>query len=732
MDDILSEFLIETNEGLLELDNTLVLFERSPGDDEMLGKIFRVFHTIKGSCGFIGLERLGTIAHRAEDVLELVRERKLQMTPEFITVLLNAVDRIKLLTSDLQKTGSEPKGSDEDIISQLNALAIGSDGGSEEGDAEPVIEAKPPEAQQQQPKKPGPKQEDPSNRAAGDFSSAAKPEEGRKSTASEHAEPDPGQQTLRVSVDLLEGMMTVVSELVLTRNQLLQTMRLSKDTSFNTPLQRLNQVVSEMQESVMKTRMQPVGNAWSKMPRIVRDVCTELGKKIDLEMRGQETELDRQVLEMIKDPLMHMVRNAADHGIEGAEERKKSGKPETGRIVLNAYHQGGHIIIQISDDGKGLSLQKIKSRALQTGIVNQDQLNKLSPQQIQQFIFRPGFSTADRVTSVSGRGVGMDVVRNNIQKIGGTVEMLSTEGVGTTFTINIPLTLAIVSALIVEVAGARFAFPQLAVSELVMVGKNSGAQIEMINDAAVLRLRDNLLPLIYLGDYLKVWDKDHAHHDSRVKYVVVTKTAGVQFGVVVDHVLNMEEIVVKPASRNLKGVQIFSGNTILGDGSVIMILDPSALLQAASIQEETHHLADESKLIENAAEENLLLLFKAGDKTLKAAPLKMVSRLREIKSQDIELSDGRPVMQHLGRLMPVYSYQGDVAPRDNAYMIIFEHEGRNAGLLVDQVLDIAKYSGSIAASGKDKLLDTIIFNQQSTDVVNPLWYLPVSGAPGEA
>ncbi|MDF3024288.1 MAG: CheA kinase [Alphaproteobacteria bacterium] len=717
MDDIISEFLAETHEGLVELDNALVLFERNPGDDELLSKIFRVFHTIKGSCGFIGLERLGTLAHRAEDILDLVRERKLAITPDFITALLGAVDRIKTLSTTLEKTGQEPQGSDEDILSLMNDVAgpayqkeTGSSFGSgETADAETDGTV------------------DESDRAwssaAGDFSTAAKPEEGRKSST----EGTGTQQTLRVNVDLLESMMTVVSELVLTRNQLLQTARTTKNIAFNTPLQRLNQVVSELQESVMKTRMQPIGNAWSTMPRIVRDVCNELGKKIDLEMRGQDTELDRQVLEMIKDPLMHMVRNAADHGIEDPADRRKSGKAETGHILLNAYHQGGHIIIQISDDGRGLPLQKIKGKALQAGLATQEQLNKLSPQQIQQFIFRPGFSTADRVTSVSGRGVGMDVVRTNIQKIGGTVEMTSTEGKGMTFTINIPLTLAIVSALIIEVAGARFAFPQLAVSELVMVGKGTGMEIETVNGTPVMRLRETLLPLIYLGDYLKVWDKrkEHAHHDGDMRYVVVTRAAGIPFGLVVDHVLDMEEIVVKPTAQNLKEVRIFSGNTILGDGSVIMILDPSELLQAANLREDIahHHLADDKHLLETTAEENLLLLFKAGDKTPKAAPLKMVSRLREIRTMDIELSNGRPVLQHLGRLMPIFSYDEAPLRGENAFLIIFEHDGQHFGLLVDQVLDIAKYNGSLAASSEDMLLDTIILNQQSTDVVNPLWYV---------
>ncbi|HYD17801.1 MAG TPA: chemotaxis protein CheA [Patescibacteria group bacterium] len=717
MDDITTEFLIETKEGLAELDNALVLFERSPEDQDLLARIFRVFHTIKGSCGFIGMDRLGRIAHRAEDILDLVRERKLSVTPDFITALLGAVDRIKSITAVVEEKGAEPPGSDEEILERMDAVAgVKPVGEDDSGDSEDFEEEAAESGKQW-------------SSASGDFSSAAKPEGGPREKPADKGH-DPSQQTLRVSVDLLEDMMTVVSELVLTRNQLLQTNRTAKNNLFHMPLQRLNQVVTELQESVMKTRMQPIGNAWSSLPRIVRDVCAELGKRIDLEMRGQETELDRQVLEMIKDPLMHMVRNAADHGIEDPADRIRAGKPETGHIRLNAYHQGGHIIIEITDDGRGLALEKIVDRALHTGLATQEQINNMSPQQIQQFIFRPGFSTAERVTSVSGRGVGMDVVRANIQKIGGSVHMTSSEGRGMTFTINIPLTLAIVPALIVEVAGARFAFPQLAVGELVMVGKNCETEIETVNGTPVLRLRGHLLPLIYLGDYLKVWDKHKEHAQLDTRYVVVTQSAGVQFGLVVDHVLDMEEIVVKPAARNLRDVHIFSGNTILGDGTVIMILDPSELMQAVNMRAEKSDSEDntDKPLLEGAAQENLLLLFKAGDRTPKAAPLKMVSRLREISKNEIELSNGRPVLQHLGRLMPVFSYGGNALAPDNAFLIIFDDQGSHFGLIVDQVLDIARYTGALPDRSEEMLLDTIILNQQSTDVVNPRWY--IEDAPG--
>ncbi|MGB0720683.1 MAG: chemotaxis protein CheA, partial [Bdellovibrionales bacterium] len=324
-------------------------------------------------------------------------------------------------------------------------------------------------------------------------------------TATEAKGPVLSAQSLRVSVDVLENLMTMVSELVLTRNQLLQLQRANTgDSDFAAPLQNLNLVVSDLQEGVMKTRMQPIGNAWSKLPRIIRDLSVELGKKIDLEMNGQDTELDRQVLELIKDPLTHMVRNSGDHGIEDPATRKMVGKPETGKIVLNAFHEGGHIIIQIKDDGKGLALSKIKAKALENGLTTEDELANMSTQQINQFIFKAGFSTAEKITSVSGRGVGMDVVRTNIEKIGGSIELHSEEGKGSTFTIKIPLTLAIVSALIVESGGERFAIPQLSVKELVMASNHGENRVEMIKGTPVYRLRNRLLPLVSLSDLLKI------------------------------------------------------------------------------------------------------------------------------------------------------------------------------------------------------------------------------------
>ena len=396
---------------------------------------------------------------------------------------------------------------------------------------------------------------------------AERPEEERGDRLANHS--------IRVNVDTLDHLMTTVSELVLTRNQLLEIVRRHEDSDFKVPLQRLSNVTAELQEGVMKTRMQPIGNAWQKLPRVVRDLCAELGKDIELSMRGADTELDRQVLDLVKDPLTHLVRNCADHGIESPAERIAAGKPAKGTIRLSAWHEGGHIIIEISDDGRGLDLAGIKAKAIEKGLASEAQLAAKSEAEICNFIFAPGFTTAAKVTSISGRGVGMDVVRNNIEQIGGTVDLKSVSGAGTTFTIKIPLTLAIVSALIVEAGGERFAIPQLAVLELVRAGNNGEHRIEHIKDAPVLRLRNKLLPLVRLKEVFRLGACDNENG-----FVVVTQVGSQVFGIVVDGVFHTEEIVIKPMSSKLRHIPVFSGTTILGDGSVIMIIDPNGVAQA--------------------------------------------------------------------------------------------------------------------------------------------------------
>lgn len=533
-------------------------------------------------------------------------------------------------------------------------------------------------------------------------------------------------QTIRVSVDLLENLMTMVSELVLTRNQLLQILRARDDSEFSTPLQRLSHVTTELQESVMKTRMQPIGNAWAKLPRIVRDLSLELSKKVNLQMVGAETELDRQVLELIRDPLTHMVRNSCDHGVELPAERRSAGKPETGIITLNAFHEGGHIIIEITDDGKGLSVDKIKGKALALGLATEAELDVMSDQAIQQFIMRAGFSTAANVTSVSGRGVGMDVVKTNIEKIGGTIELKSVQGRGTTFIIKIPLTLAIVSALIVEAGDERFAVPQISVVELVRTGRGSEHRIEDIHGTPVLRLRNRLLPLTSLRQQLRLGTELESADEDR--FVIVTQVGNFSFGIIVDKVFDTEEIVVKPVSSLLRNITLFSGNTILGDGSVIMILDPNGI--ASDIGEITVAETSAAEIAAQADEESddrvPLLLFHAGDDTPMAVPLALVARLEEIDLDEVEISNGQLVVQYRGGLMPLLPLRadGEIARSGRQSAIVFADRDRSMGLLVDEIVDIVEDRLSIElTTERPGMLGSAIIDGDATDIVDTSYYL---------
>jgi two-component system chemotaxis sensor kinase CheA len=519
--------------------------------------------------------------------------------------------------------------------------------------------------------------------------------------------------SIRVSVDILENLMTLVSELVLTRNQLLQMVRVREDSEFKTPLQRLSHITTELQEGVMKSRMQPIGNAWSKLPRIVRDLSMELDKKVELVMQGAETELDRQLLELIKDPLTHMVRNSVDHGLEATNtDRIAAGKSEVGKITLKAYHEGGHIIISIADDGRGLNAEKIRAKALANGLVTETELTNMSDHQLYQFIFRAGFSTAEKVTNVSGRGVGMDVVRSNIEKIGGTIELRSALGKGTTFTIKIPLTLAIVSALVVECAKQRFAIPQINVLELVRASRNSEARIEEINHSPVLRLRDRLLPLVSLNHLLKIDDGAMTLDESRS--IVIAQVGNTKFGMIVDRVFDTEEIVVKPVSSLMRNMPVYSGNTILGDGNVIMILDPHGIADSlGNAQLEETQAAETSKLQQSNSTASFLL-FRAGGQEVKAIPLGLVTRIERIPATNVEHTQGRYVVQYRDHLMPLVPFHETQEWRgsDTYSVLVFTEKDRSVGDIVEDRMDIA------LTANQPGLLGSAVIAGSATDVID--------------
>ncbi len=753
MDDLIVEFLTETNESLQELDSDLLKLEQNPNDKDLISKIFRLMHTIKGTCGFLGLPRLETVAHRAENVMGRFRDGNLLVTQDYVSLILESLDRVRYLLGHIEANSSEPEGNDADLIEKLDAVYEGRDTASSTAAApaptstKPAIDlsnlpANPTEAELEAifaatpgPMDTAPKEATPPPQPVA--TPAAAPKNPAEPAAAKENKEAAGEsaianQSLRVNVDVLENLMTMVSELVLTRNQLLQIARTEKDSGFTTPLQRLNHVVSDLQDGVMKTRMQPIGNAWAKLPRIIRDLSMELGKKIDLVMTGQDTELDRQVLDMIKDPLTHMVRNSGDHGIELPADRILAGKKETGTVHLRAFHEGGHIIIEISDDGRGLPLEKIKKKLVTNGLATEEEVARMSAQQIQQYIFHAGFSTADKVTSVSGRGVGMDVVRTNIEKIGGSIEMKSVEGKGSTFSIKIPLTLAIVSSLIVAAGGERFAIPQLAVRELVLVSQKSENRIEMIKNTPVFRLRDKLLPLVSLETLLKlndVRDGGEAEINFDHKYIIVTQVGGYSFGLIVDQVFDTEEIVVKPVAKILKDIELFSGNTILGDGSVIMILDPGGIAKVTgetSLGEAREEINTASKSSMTNESKTSLLLFTAGGNGQKAVPLSLISRLENIDLTTIEKSDGHMLVQYRGTLMPIIPFNEMVqfGSTGSKPLLVFSDRGKSVGIIVDTIVDIREEAIDVQFNtNRPGLVGSAIIGGKATEIVEVVHYL---------
>jgi two-component system chemotaxis sensor kinase CheA len=823
MDELIEDFLVETQEGLEELDNDLVVLEKDPGNTDIIAKIFRVMHTIKGTCGFLGLARLEKIAHAGEDIFDKIRDGDFNVTPEIISLVFESLDKIKDIMSYIEENETEPDGDDSDLVNRLRSCA--ESGGIDKSSESSQEQVKTVENKSEEQSKdeisadgddgiPGDneelqrlfdeteplvdmgqdsaaKAEDTGASQIGDSDelqrlfdeteplvdveqgSAAKAEdtgasqigdsdelqklfdeteplvdiggsvkEEQKAVAQKKVEPVEEKaktddkvkksvsQSIRVNLEILEDLMQKASELVLTRNQLMQIMRQSSDSPFNAALQRLNGITTDLQESVMKTRMQPIGNAWTKLPRIIRDLSVELGKKIELKMSGEDTELDRHLLEAITDPLTHMIRNSADHGVETPEERVAAGKSETGTIELKAFHGGGYIIMQIIDDGKGIDPEIIKNKAIEKGLVSEDDANAMSDAQILQFIFAAGFSTAQAVTSVSGRGVGMDVVKTNIENISGTVSLESQKGKGSKFTIKIPLTLAIMPILQVSVKKKKFAIPQINVIEIVKISNSSSLKIETIDSKPILRLRGKLLPLVSLSEALGL-DNADSEENSKARegsrFIVVCEIGKYHFGIIVEEVFETEEIVVKPVAPILKHIELYSGCTILGDGSVIMIIDPNGVAKSAGDvtqgeDEQKRHDDIEAKMAE---EESSFIVFKVGDSTPKVVPLELISRLEEIDVTEIEHSRGMPVIQYRGDLMRIVKIDKEYKIPENGVqeMLVLTDNEKIMGLVVEEILDIAKCRISNQMSGgTDGYLGSIVINGKTCDVIDVSYF----------
>lgn len=731
MDEIINDFLVESYEGLDRLDQDLVSLEEH-GSDEVLASIFRTMHTLKGTCGFLGFARLEKIAHAAENLLSLLRDKAVPVSGEITTALLGTVDAVRAKLALIEASGDE--GADEytALVLELERLQTPADDTA----PTPTPAAIEPPAAAATVAQPTPKVRRPGGRKQTSPSAAPQPAPVPAATmngvtsdptaaAATVAEPAPvddgaavaapvvaeargssavADSSIRVDVDLLDTLMNLVGELVLARNQILQ-LTAGQDTALLAPAQRLNLITTELQEGVMKTRMQPIGNVWSKFPRVVRDLAVSCGKHVRLEMEGADTELDKTIIEAIKDPLTHLVRNAIDHGIESPERRAELGKPTEGRLQLRAYHEGGRVNIEIIDDGRGIDTDAVRTKAVERGVVTAEQAARLGQRELLNLIFMPGFSTAATVSNLSGRGVGMDVVKTNIERIGGSVDVLTEPGRGSTVKVSIPLTLAIIPALVVTSGQQRYAIPQISLLELVRLDRSQpGTGIELIQGAPVYRLRGRLLPIVFLSDELHATSHRDRDPDEGVVNIVVLQADDRQFGLVVDQINDTQEIVVKPLGRLLKDVTTFAGATNMGDGRVALILDVLGLAHRSHVVSAARERALAEQHDANALAESdvqTLLLLSVGDDRRVAIPLSAVARLDEFPASSVELVGNDSVVQYRGEILrlidlaSVLGY-GRGGQADTLHVVVYNHPRGRVGFVVDGVVDIVDATTSAA------------------------------------
>jgi two-component system chemotaxis sensor kinase CheA len=737
LEDIIREFLVESYENLDRLDQDLIVLEADPASRQTLASVFRTIHTIKGTCGFLGFSRLEAVTHSGENLLSRLRDGRLALTPEIISALLALVDAVREILSHIESTNLEGEGDYGGLIATLERLldppsAVGTPGEGQELPATPPEETTTPEPaapsehaapsgpaaapEQAPPSGPADAVAEPAQPPAGDGPNEAGHEGER------HEETRAGgvsESTVRVDVGLLDGLMNLVGELVLARNRLARMAGTERDQDLAALAQRLSLITSELQDGVMKTRMQPIGNLWGKLPRIVRDLALALGKQVRIELTGGSTELDRTIVEAIKDPLTHLVRNAVDHGVERPEARLAAGKPAEGRITLRAFYEGGQVHIEITDDGGGIDLERVRRRAVDHGLVGPEDAQRMSDREALDLVFLAGFSTAEAVTSLSGRGVGMDVVRTNVERIGGTVEVESRPGAGTTFVVKLPLTLAIVPALVVTCAGQRFAIPRASLVELVRLG-GQGAGVELVGARPVFRLRGRLLPLVRLREELDLAAPD----DGEDGAIVVLQTGEQRFGLVVAHVDDSEEIVVKPLAGAVKRIGLYAGATIMGDGTVALILDVPALARRSGVSAEAvGRPLDEA---EGDAEEGvpvleqLLVVVGTGGIRL-ALPLALVGRLEEVPRGAVELTGDGEVVQYQGRILPLVRVPegGPGTAGDQLSVVVASVGGRKTGLVVERIVDVVEQRPGLAEpSSKPWSAGSLVLGGRVTELLD--------------
>lgn len=702
-------FLEESYENLNELERGIIKLEKNPDNQQLLERIYRCVHTIKGNCGYLALKKLELVAHVGENLLGCLRDGKLSVNLEISSALLQIVDAIRQILNNIETTGHEGEADYEELINTLNQLQV------TKKEGELFLEL-------------------------GETAQRGNADTSVASTLSTL------ESSLRVNVGLLDQMMNLVGELVLARNQILQFATTVEDTAFNGACQKLNSITTKLHEGFMKTRMQPISTLWQKFHRLTRDLAIACGKQVWLEIEETETELDKTIIEAIKDPLTHIIRNCIDHGIELPAVRIERGKPVEGCLLLRAFHESGQVNIEISDDGAGIDLERLKRRAQQLGLITSPEAANMSEWEALNLVFLPGFSTAQRVTNISGRGLGMNVVKTNIEKINGTVDVQSHLGQGTTFKIKIPLTLAIIPTLIVTQGGNYYAIPQVSLLEVLRLqGEQARTGIEILYDVPVHRLRGNLLPLVYLNRELQLEDTAvGAGTTTTIEdtvNIVVLQADDNRFGLVVEAINDPQEIVVKPLGKHLKGIPTFAGASILGDGKIALIVDVIGLSQRAGVLSQMQNRLSRFKTVKIQEQEDnsqTILLFQGPNDARLAIVLTLETRIEELPRSTIERTGNQYVVQYRGKILslidlhtvfPASNQQS--TPLDGTFsankneddkiqvVVLFFDEEHSIGIVMERIIDVVEQAITITSSAsRPGVLLCAVIQGQVTEILD--------------
>ncbi|MCJ8347648.1 chemotaxis protein CheA [bacterium] len=724
-DEELQEFLTDTQEILDQLDQSFLVLESKPNDFETINEVFRSLHTIKGGAGFMSLDLLEKLTHVGENLLVYHRDSKIGIQKETLTLLYSLIDASTTIIGNLSRDSNEGKKDYHKLVqrfeTQLHNLQ------------DVIVDPEIIENQQITSFENELNQIDDLEALQEMLLQKNLSEnlENKSIESNQNLEEDEGpisdsnrgvqQNHLRIDVDELDKLMVLVEELVLARNQLLQFTNEQENPNLQNISKNIDRITTELQGKIVKTRMQAIQLMWKKLPRVLRELSQSYGKDIQLKMEGGDTELDKAIIDAIRDPLTHIIRNSVCHGIETPEERLKAGKPKTGTIFLKAFHEGGQINIFIKDDGAGLCEEKILQRAISQNLVNSEDSDQLSKEEILNFIFHAGFSTAEAVDNVSGRGVGMDVVRSNVEKIGGSLELDSTKGKGLEIRIRLPLTLAIIPALIVRVADEILAIPQVNLYELIMLqDQEIEEKIEYVHGTPVFRLRDKLLPLVDLAKVLNLGKPKNKNSFNYINIVIV-HAGSTHFGLILDQVLDTQEIVVKPLSDKLKNISIFAGATILSDGKVGLILDIAGIKNLSMSNDNIRRESSSTTVSEVSTKQNedMFLIFEDEREQRLAIPLKDVHRLEEVPNTNIEYSGGKEVLQYRGEILPLIRVHPQIHDKEQVQIVVFNFEEKLFGIVVQKILDITTCNmESKQFSSKASILYNLIIQNKVTEVLN--------------